>query len=214
MAKDETSDSQEQTDSRAEAEAQADAKAQAKAKAKAYEETAATQDPEFEGENGETEASVAALQAKIESLSAAMESAKEQVLRSQAEAQNSQRRAQQDIEKAHKFGQEKLVADLLPVVDNLERALDSLDRDNPDFKAVIEGIELTHKSFVDALAKHKVEAVDPKGEPFDPDLHQAMTMVENPDVEPNTVVDVFQKGYTLHGRLVRPAMVVVSKAEG
>jgi len=201
VAKDETSDPQEQAGSRTEAQA------------KAYEETAASQDTEFEGENGEQEVSVEALHAQIESLSAAMESAKEQVLRSQAEAQNSQRRAQQDIEKAHKFGQEKLVTDLLPVVDNLERALDSLDRDNPDFKAVIEGIELTHKSFVDALAKHKVEAIDPKGEPFDPELHQAMTMVENPDVEPNTVVEVFQKGYTLHGRLVRPAMVVVSKAK-
>ena len=205
MAKDETSDSQEQAGSRGEAQA------------KAYEETAASQDtpPQTgdEGENGEQEMSVEALHAQIESLSAAMESAKEQVLRSQAEAQNSQRRAQQDIEKAHKFGQEKLVTDLLPVVDNLERALDSLDRDNPDFKAVIEGIELTHKSFVDALAKHKVETIDPKGEPFDPELHQAMTMVENPDVEPNTVVEVFQKGYTLHGRLVRPAMVVVSRAQ-
>ena len=205
MAKDETSDSQEQAGSRGEAQA------------KAYEETAASQDtpPQTgdEGENGEQEMSVEALHAQIESLSAAMESAKEQVLRSQAEAQNSQRRAQQDIEKAHKFGQEKLVTDLLPVVDNLERALDSLDRDNPDFKAVIEGIELTHKSFVDALGKHNVKAIDPKGEPFDPELHQAMTMVENPEVEPNTVVEVFQKGYTLHGRLVRPAMVVVSKAK-
>lgn len=203
MAKDETNDSQEQTGSRAETQA------------KAYEETAASQEApsqdSYEGENGEEAPSVETLHAQIESLSAAMEAAKEQVLRSQAEAQNSQRRAQQDIEKAHKFGQEKLVTDLLPVVDNLERALDSLDRDNPDFKAVIEGIELTHKSFVDALAKHKVEVIDPKGEPFDPELHQAMTMVENPDVEPNTVVEVFQKGYTLHGRLVRPAMVVVSQ---
>lgn len=200
VAKDETSDSQEQSDTRT------------AAKAKAYEETAASQEVEFENENGEQEVSVEALTAQIEALSAAMESAKEQVLRSQAEAQNSQRRAQQDIEKAHKFGQEKLVADLLPVVDNLERALDTLDRDNSAFKAVIEGIELTYKSFIDALAKHQVAVMDPKGEPFDPGLHQAMTLVENPEVEPNTVVEVFQKGYTLHGRLVRPAMVVVSKA--
>ena len=212
MSKDETSDSQEQTGSR-----QEQAGSRAEAQARAYEETASSQESRFQdegsGENGEQGVSVEALQAKIESLSAAMESAKEQVLRYQAEAQNSQRRAQQDIAKAHKFGQEKLVADLLPVVDNLERALDSLDRDNPDFKAVIEGIELTHKSFVDALAKHKVEPIDPTGEPFDPDLHQALTMVEKPEVEPNTVIEVFQKGYTLHERLVRPAMVVVSKAQ-
>lgn len=185
--------------------------------AKEYEEVAAeTEAAEAEEQadagEGAGEESVEALQAKIESLSAAMDAAKEQVLRSQAEAQNARRRAEQDVEKAHKFGQEKLLQDLLPVVDNLERALAAMDTDNPDLKAVVEGIELTHKSFIDALAKYKVESVNPKGEPFDPELHQAMTMVPNPDVEPNTVIDVFQKGYTLHGRLVRPAMVVVSKA--
>ncbi len=166
--------------------------------------------PESEEQAGGEE-TVDGLKAKIESLNAAMDAAKEQVLRSQAEAQNARLRAEKDVEKAHKFGQEKLLQDLLPVVDNLERALASMDRDNEDFKAVIEGIDLTHKSFVDTLAKYNVEPVDPAGEPFDPELHQAMTMVPNPDVEPNTVIEVFQKGYTLNGRLVRPAMVVVSK---
>lgn len=166
--------------------------------------------PESEEQAGGEE-TVDGLKAKIESLNAAMDAAKEQVLRSQAEAQNARLRAEKDVEKAHKFGQEKLLQDLLPVVDNLERALASMDRDNEDFKAVIEGIDLTHKSFVDTLAKYNVESVDPAGEPFDPELHQAMTMVPNPDVEPNTVIEVFQKGYTLNGRLVRPAMVVVSK---
>lgn len=155
---------------------------------------------------------VEALRDKVAALAGAMEAAKEQVLRSQAEAQNARRRAEQDVEKAHKFGQEKLLSDLLPVVDNLERALASIDTEDQAFKPVTEGIELTLKSFVDVLAKYKVEPVDPQGEPFDPQLHQAMTMVPNPDVEPNTVIDVFQKGYTLNGRLVRPAMVVVSKA--
>lgn len=169
-----------------------------------------TEAPEGQEQAGGEE-SVESLKATIESLNAAMEAAKEQVLRSQAEAQNARLRAEKDVEKAHKFGQEKLLQDLLPVVDNLERALASMDRDNADFKAVIEGIELTHKSFVDALAKYNVESVDPAGEPFDPERHQAMTMVPNPDVEPNTVIEVFQKGYTLNGRLVRPAMVVVSK---
>lgn len=151
-------------------------------------------------------------QAQIDSLTAQLEEAKSQALRAQADAQNARRRAEQDVEKAHKFGQEKIISDLLPVVDNLERALQAIDADNEAFKAVIEGIELTHKSFVDSLKRHKVEVVNPEGEPFDPQLHQAMSMVENPDVEPNTVINVFQKGYTLHGRLVRPAMVVVSKA--
>ncbi|MBU3069285.1 nucleotide exchange factor GrpE [Aestuariicella sp. G3-2] len=154
---------------------------------------------------------VDAVQAEIESLTQQLADAKEQELRAQAEAQNARRRAEQDVEKAHKFGQEKLVNDLLPVIDNLERALDAMNVDDEALKPVIEGVELTLKSFQDTLTKHKIEALNPVGEPFDPQLHQAMTMVESPDAEPNTVINVFQKGYTLHGRLVRPAMVVVAK---
>lgn len=157
------------------------------------------------------EVTVEGLQSQLATLAAAFESAKEQSLRSQADAQNARRRAEQDVEKAHKFGLEKIVNDLLPVVDNLERALAAIDQNNESFAAVIEGIQLTHKSFVDALARHQVIAVNPQGEPFDPQLHQAVSAVPNPDVEPNTVINVFQKGYTLSGRLVRPAMVVVSK---
>ncbi|SHF12868.1 molecular chaperone GrpE [Microbulbifer donghaiensis] len=137
---------------------------------------------------------------------------KELAMRAQAEAQNARRRAEQDVERAHKFAVERLLQDLLPVVDNLERALATIDAGDEANKAIIEGIELTHKSFVDTLGKYSVEIVDPAGEPFDPELHQAMTQVPNGDVEPNTVLDVFQKGYRLNGRLVRPAMVVVSKA--
>lgn len=158
------------------------------------------------------EVSIETLQAQLATLAAAYESAKEQSLRAQADAQNARRRAEQDVEKAHKFGLEKMVNDLLPVVDNLERALSSIDTANEAFAAVAEGIQLTHKSFVDALARHQVVVVNPQGEPFDPNLHQAVSAVPNPDVEPNTVINCFQKGYTLHGRLVRPAMVVVSKA--
>ncbi|MGD8176046.1 nucleotide exchange factor GrpE [Marinimicrobium sp. ARAG 43.8] len=176
-------------------------------------EAATEAEPGQAGETGGEEETVEALKVKVETLAAAVEAAKEQVLRSQAEAQNARRRAEQDVEKAHKFGQEKLLQDLLPVVDNLERALTSLDADNPDHKAVMEGIQLTHKSFIDALSRYQVEVVNPVGEPFDPELHQAMSMVESPDAEPNTVIEVFQKGYTLHGRLVRPAMVVVSKSQ-
>ncbi len=159
-----------------------------------------------------TEVSIEALQAQIATLAAAYESAKEQSLRSQAEAQNARRRAEQDVEKAHKYGLEKIVNDLLPVVDNLERALASIDPANETLAAFAEGIQLTHKSFVDALARHQVAVVSPEGEPFDPNLHQAVSAVPNPDVEPNTVLNCFQKGYTLHGRLVRPAMVVVFTA--
>ncbi|MBB5210942.1 nucleotide exchange factor GrpE [Microbulbifer hydrolyticus] len=153
-----------------------------------------------------------ALVEEIASLHQQLADHKDMVLRAQAEVQNARRRAQQDVEKAHKFGVEKLLKDLLPVVDNLERALSTIDSEDESQKAVVEGIELTHKSFIDTLGKYSVEVIDPAGEPFDPELHQAMTQVPNGDVEPNTVLDVFQKGYRLHGRLMRPAMVVVSKA--
>lgn len=170
-------------------------------------------DAQSETEGSEkVEITIEGLQAQLATLAAAFESAKEQSLRSQAEAQNARRRSEQDVEKAHKFGQEKIVNDLLPVVDNLERALSTIDASNETFMAIAEGIQLTLKSFVDALARHQVVVVNPHGEPFDPNLHQAVSAVPNPDVEPNTVINVFQKGYTLHGRLVRPAMVVVSKA--
>ena len=137
-------------------------------------------------------------------------------LRAEAEMQNVRRRASKDVEHAHKFGAEKLIQNLLPVVDSLEKALESselvkdLDQDH-SAKAVLDGVGLCHKMFLDTLGKENVAVVDPHGEPFDPNLHQAMSMVENPDMEPNSVVAVIQKGYQLNGRLVRPAMVMVSK---
>ena len=141
-------------------------------------------------------------------------SAKDAALRAQADAQNDKRRAEQDVEKARKFALEQFAKDLLPVVDNLERALEAASGDDEAVRPIAEGVELTLKSFLDAMAKYKIEVVDPQGEPFDPNLHQAMSMVENNEVEPNSVIAVRQKGYTLNGRLVRPAMVMVSKNGG
>lgn len=140
--------------------------------------------------------------------------AKDQVLRVQAEMQNLRRRSERDVENAHKYALEKFVGELLPVVDNLERAIQSMPEDNDEFAAVGEGVALTLKSFQDVLNRSKVEPIDPKDQPFDPELHQAMSMVEMEGVAANTVIDVFQKGYTLNGRLVRPAMVVVAKSKG
>ncbi|MFP6833916.1 MAG: nucleotide exchange factor GrpE [Porticoccaceae bacterium] len=134
----------------------------------------------------------------------------EQLLREQAEMQNVRRRAQRDVESAHKFALEKFATELLSVVDNLERAIGAIDAEDESQKAVAEGLELTLKTFIDVLTKHRVVPVDPEGQPFDADLHQAVSMVPNAEVEPNTVINVFQKGYTLNGRLIRPAMVVVS----
>jgi molecular chaperone GrpE len=136
---------------------------------------------------------------------------KDQALRAQAEQQNIRRRAELDVEKAHKFGSEKLVKELLPILDNLERALATVAPEDEISKSLAEGVQMTLDMFVSGLAKFKCEVVNPEGEPFNPEVHQAMSMVENPDMEPNTVMAVMQKGYTLQGRLMRPAMVVVSK---
>jgi molecular chaperone GrpE len=130
-------------------------------------------------------------------------------LRAEAEMQNLQRRTARDVENAHKFGVEKFVQNMLPVVDSLEKAIESTG-DNAD--AIAQGVRLCHKLMVDTLNKEGVEIIDPVGEPFDPNEHQAMSMVENPDMEPNSVLAVVQKGCKLNGRLVRPAMVMVSKA--
>jgi molecular chaperone GrpE len=130
-------------------------------------------------------------------------------LRAEAEMQNLQRRTARDVENAHKFGVEKFVQNMLPVVDSLEKAIESTG-DNSD--AIAQGVRLCHKLMVDTLNKEGVEIIDPVGEPFDPNEHQAMSMVENPDMEPNSVLAVVQKGCKLNGRLVRPAMVMVTKA--
>ena len=144
-------------------------------------------------------------------LEAELAAAQDAALRAQADAMNVQRRSEQEIDKARKFALERLCGDLLGVVDNLERAMESSSDAGGD-AALIEGIELTHKGFMDVLTKYGVVPVDPMGEPYDPETAQAMSMVEQPDAEPNTVVAVMQKGYTLNGRLLRPAMVMVSKA--
>ncbi len=133
---------------------------------------------------------------------------KDQVLRSLAEMENIKRRAARDVENAHKFAVEKLINDLFPVLDSLEKAVETADA-TAGAEAISEGVALSLKLFVDTLAKSGVEQIDPLGEPFDPQLHEAMTMVPNPDAEPNSVMDVMQKGYRLNGRLVRAAKVIV-----
>ena len=152
-----------------------------------------------------------ALQRRIDELQLALDSARDQGLRTAAEMQNLRRRAERDVETAHKYALEKFVAALLPVVDNLERALAAIDPDNAVVRPLGEGVELTHKSLLDVLRQHGVQIVDPAGQGFDPALHQAVAMVPHPELAANQVVEVLQKGYTLSERLVRPAMVVVSQ---
>ncbi|NRH27328.1 nucleotide exchange factor GrpE [Pseudomonas sp. MS19] len=152
------------------------------------------------------------LAARVEALEEQLAAAQDQSLRVAADLQNVRRRADQDVEKAHKFALEKFANDLLPVVDSLERGLEMTSAEDEAIKAVREGMQLTLKLFQDTLARYQLVAVDPQGEPFNPEHHQAMAMQESSLVEPNSVLQVFQKGYLLHGRLLRPAMVVVSKA--
>ncbi len=168
---------------------------------------------ESEGEKTADAGSAEALQAEIEALKQELSDTKDQALRTAAEAQNIRRRAEIDADNARKFAVERFARDLLPVVDNLERALENAPGEQTDeaVKAVLEGIELTYRSFADMLEKHNLKAINPEGEPFDPQLHEAMSMVEAPGAEPNSVIQVVQKGYTLNERLLRAAMVVVSK---
>src|SRR5690606_10398193 len=141
-----------------------------------------------------------------------LDSLRDQLMRALAEAQNVRRRAEQDVEKAHKFALEKVAKEILPVVDSLEKSIESSQGEESERLASIrEGVEMTLALLMGVLNRFNVEVVDPLGEPFDPQLHEAMSMVEQPTAEPNSVIAVVQKGYTLNGRLLRPAMVVVAK---
>ena len=183
------------------------------------EETAETSVSEAEGEaEAETEAPDAAAESTPEqALEAALEEVakyRDAALRAEAEMQNMQRRTARDVENAHKFGLEKFLQNLLPVADSLEKAIESAEQASPGEaeNAIAEGVRLCHKLLIDVMARENIEVIDPMGEPFDPNEHQAMSMVENPDMEPNSVFAVVQKGYKLNGRLVRAAMVMVTKA--
>ena len=157
---------------------------------------------------------------ELEAMEAKIQEYKDQVLRVQAEMQNVRRRTEIDVEKAHKFALEKFVKELLPVADSLEKGVESAQstaeqqgESSDVVTSMREGMEMTLNLFLNNLKKFNVEQVNPVGEPFDPQKHEAMSMVPAPDAEPNSVVAVVQKGYTLNERLVRPAMVVVAKAE-
>ncbi len=134
-----------------------------------------------------------------------------QLLRARAEIENLHRRQTRELENAHKFALDGFVRELLQVRDSLELGYDAAHAEGADLDKLREGTELTLKLMADTMAKFGVEAIAPEGQPFNPEFHQAMTMVPRDDLDPNTVVSVVQKGYVLNGRLVRPAMVMVSR---
>ncbi len=150
------------------------------------------------------------MEKELEAAKARAEENWNKVLQLMAEQENMRKRSQRDIENAHKYALEKFVDELLPVVDSLEMGLVAASEAR-DADKLREGTELTLKMFLGVLEKFGVEQIDPTGEKFDPEHHQAMTMQENPELEPNTVISTMQKGYLLNGRLIRPAMVIVSK---
>jgi molecular chaperone GrpE len=154
---------------------------------------------------------IAQLEAALLASEAKVKDQHESVLRAKAEVENMRRRSEQEIDKARKYALGRFSEELLPVIDNLERAIQAADGENEVVKPVLEGIELTHKTFVDTLAKFGMTVINPEGEVFNPEFHQAMSIQESPDHEPNTVMFVMQKGYELNGRVIRPAMVMVSK---
>ena len=158
------------------------------------------------------QARIAELEAQLEAAQQASLEERERAVRAVAEMENLRRRAAQDVEKAHKFALEKFAAELLPVLDNLERAIELADKESEALKPMIEGVELTLKSMQSSVAKFGLVALDPQNQPFDPNAHQAMSMIENAELAPNTVIAVMQKGYELNGRVIRPAMVMIAKA--
>ncbi|HIE0660083.1 MULTISPECIES: nucleotide exchange factor GrpE [unclassified Providencia] len=177
-------------------------------KVQAEQEASVQQADELQADEQALATRIAELEQQLE---ASQKTEREVMLRAHAEIENIRRRTEQDIEKAHKFALEKFSNELLPVIDNLERAIDAADHESEESKAMLEGLNLTLKTFLDAVAKFGIEPVSDINVPFNPDVHQAITMIESPDHQANHVIEVMQKGYTLNNRLLRPAMVIVSK---
>ncbi len=171
-----------------------------------------------EGQTGE--AAEAAGEVTIEALQQELEQAQQQAaanldkaIRTMAEMENLKKRVQKDLDDERKYGLAKFAKELLSVLDSLELGIQAAVGDSPEMVKLREGSELTIKQFESVFAKFNIETVDPTGQPFNPEFHQAMVMQPSATAQPNTVLNVFQKGYVLNGRLLRPAMVVVAKAE-
>lgn len=155
---------------------------------------------------------IEALQDELTTARAKAEEHWDKALRATSELENVRRRSARDLENAHKYGIEKLLNQILPVVDSLEQALQAKQQGEADPDALSQGVELTLKMLLDALGKFAVTPIDPQGEAFDPHQHEAMSMQDAPDAEPGTVLMVIQKGFLLHDRVLRPARVIVAKA--
>lgn len=161
----------------------------------------------------DTVGSPEALQQELDEANQKAKDSWDKFLRTQAEMENLRKRAERDIANAHRFALEKFVSELLPVLDSIEQGLQVADGGVDVVIAMREGMEMTYKMLFKAVEKFGVLQLDPLTEVYDPHQHEAMAIVDAPDAAPNTVIQVIQKGYSLHGRLIRPARVIVSKAE-
>lgn len=173
--------------------------------------TSTTKSTTSETENVEM-TDIETLEAKLAEAEAKANENWDQLVRARAEMENIRRRSERELANAHKYALEKFAQELLPVIDSMEMGVLAAQDENTDVSKLREGTEMTLKMFETAIEKFGIKSVHPHGETFNPEHHQAMTMIDSPEHEPNTVIDVMQKGYLLNERLVRPAMVVVSSA--
>lgn len=171
-----------------------------------------TETPSAEEPDLSPGAEIAALTAQLADAEARAAAARDTQLRVAADMENTRRRLERDAASTLKYASERLLSDLLAIADSLELGLKAAEAPEAQVKALAEGMQLTHRQIMAFFEKNGVKQLDPKGEPFNPDAHQAMSMIESTEVAPNHVLMVMQKGYKLHDRLLRPAMVMVAKA--
>ena len=176
------------------------------------EETVENVEAVLEEEISASEGDADAMSSELAALQKKADEHYDHLVRAHAEIENLKRRHTQELEKAHKYALDKFVGELLTIWDSLELGLQAAQNDEADVASLREGTELTVKMFGDVMEKFNVERINPEGEAFNPEFHQAMSMVPNAEMAPNTVMAVMQKGVSLNGRLIRPAMVVVSQA--
>ncbi|PLX92722.1 MAG: nucleotide exchange factor GrpE [Desulfuromonas sp.] len=157
-------------------------------------------------------AALTALQEELDGCRAELEQQKDLYLRTRAETDNFRRRMQREKEELSKFANESILREILPVIDNLERAVSHARENDADSSSLLDGVEMTLSQFQKVLEKFNVTPVEAHGKPFDPACHEAMGQMESAECAPNTVVQVLQSGYMLNDRLLRPALVMVSKA--
>ncbi|WP_201781430.1 nucleotide exchange factor GrpE [Sporosarcina globispora] len=171
---------------------------------------AEAEEAEASTDEGNTDAELTAAKAKIAELESKLEEAENRIYRLQADFDNSRRRARIDLEASEKYRAQSLISDLLPALDNFERAL-QMEPENEQAKSILQGMEMVYRSLLEAIKKEGTEQIEAVGKEFDPHLHQAVMQVEDENFDSNIVVDEFQKGYKLKDRVIRPSMVKVNQ---